>query len=1400
MKNKLKQPNNCSNISNFILEKVFLVNSKLLFNFKNIFSYQNIGIFLENYKIKKLSDINQKIIEEMKCKQDYYLETIIRNKQNLINENKFFELENIKFSKNGELVCPKNFDIIDEYSFSVLSKLLNINDNGIKKELFYGFNYGKIILIPEMSHSLNINNNYLIYVFSLNEDNSTNLNYKSEIILSFKTNNERNDFLNSSKEKNIFDFCLKNHSILLDKYKCQMYLMNEYKTEQLANSNLYNNKEENIKNKYLKLSIKICLEYLNIYKNNQLPYKTKEEKGYYLINKNYFDEICSILLFQEIKKQVEFESVNDNNLIERIIKRIDKSLIKEFQEINQDIINKKLNLESLYKLNISLFNNSQELYYYKNCFLINENLFNLLKELDNNIILKSKKIQCVIDNKQLILFIDTKIINIGHLNEKNEIEIDYLIHSKESKNSFILTEIFKGFKIKGFNYIKDYLSIGQINFTINNFPSKAMIYKLIEEKNSDKSKYRNMIEISEKLKSLIFLSIFQIKNYNNNLNLVKTDEKVILINPSFLINNYKYDKLKSLIEGNNEIKKLIKELDIYNFSNDSLIFNEIITKLDKNILEEINAYTSHPYSLSYSFISNPDNLILPNNKKIKIYREFIMINEKCFNHFKINFGFSSNNLDIIYDYKSGDILSIFDSNQNTILFGNIDSKNDFFNIQYILEYKEKYILKNELLKIKSNGIENYIYENTAFINTHKNNDFISPIFSSTNIIGYCLKYNLNIYNYDDYNKYEKFLNCDIFRKVLALSSYYNSLWKQMSENYNYNLDKKYYLIKKDFVLKIKKEINYESIKNIIDKYSINESENNITKSLLLSIKNIPLQTINNYLNQNIVKKLYNKEELEPNIIPINNVNEPNNLYMIYDSFEIINEKILNLFTEYISDRDSNYLECHISEGKIIVHYPLNFNGNKKEVSVIGSLNNDNIFIKEYILFYEKNERYNHMIKIKGNIRNFLNGFQPDNNNTQPIVKNQYIIIGTIIKFGNNNNVIKDDINNNFFINNVDNYPISLSEYNLDYKVNSPLIRDNFAYPPLVGLENIGATCYMNATLQCFCHIEKFINFFKYHKQIVDIVKIDRNKLSSSFKLLIEKLWPNNFVQSNRKNYYAPEEFKNKISKMNPLFQGVAANDAKDLVNFIIMTLHEELNKINKNNKNINNNTFLDQRDPQLMFNIFASNFMAENKSIISDLFYGINCNITNCGGCNTQTFNYQTYFFIVFPLEEVRKFKFGNQFYNFNYNNNFVDIYDCFNYDNKINSMSGDNSMYCNYCKNTCRSSMCTILTTGPEILILLLNRGKGKEFNVKINFYDKLDLTKYIQYKNTGCKYKLIGVITHMGESGMSGHFIAYCLDPISKYWYKYNDAIVTLVTDFQNEIINYAMPYLLFYQKELS
>ena len=148
-------------------------------------------------------------------------------------------------------------------------------------------------------------------------------------------------------------------------------------------------------------------------------------------------------------------------------------------------------------------------------------------------------------------------------------------------------------------------------------------------------------------------------------------------------------------------------------------------------------------------------------------------------------------------------------------------------------------------------------------------------------------------------------------------------------------------------------------------------------------------------------------------------------------------------------------------------------------------------------------------------------------------------------------------------------------------------------------------------------------------------------------------------------------------------------------------------------------------------------------------------------------------------------------------NSNMVDIYDCFDYNEKTEEFTGDNSMYCDFCKNTFPSTFKTILYNGPDVLIVVLNRGQGIQFKVKLKFDFQLNLFKYLENKNSGVIYELIGVVTHMGESGASGHFIATCKCFANGNWYQFNDDLVFPVSNFNEQLLNYAMPYILFFKK---
>ena len=250
--------------------------------------------------------------------------------------------------------------------------------------------------------------------------------------------------------------------------------------------------------------------------------------------------------------------------------------------------------------------------------------------------------------------------------------------------------------------------------------------------------------------------------------------------------------------------------------------------------------------------------------------------------------------------------------------------------------------------------------------------------------------------------------------------------------------------------------------------------------------------------------------------------------------------------------------------------------------------------------------------------------------------------------------------------------------------------------------------------------------------------------------------------------------------MNPLFKGIAANDPKDLILFLLEKMHNELNKpinnIPDNNKVPNSSNFIE------VYKDFVYWFENKNKSIISDEFYFFTNNISTCQYCGTQIHNTQSNNILFFPLEEVRKYK--------NYKHNNVAIKDCFDYYGKKEIYP---SFYCNSCKQNYQAISQTQIIRAPKTLIMNFNRGKGIEFNVNVIFEDYLNLRKYVCDNNSPYYYELTGVICHFGSNDMGGHFIAYCKNCNNCEWYKYNDQIVTKCSF--NEVKGTGLPYVLFY-----
>ena len=345
-------------------------------------------------------------------------------------------------------------------------------------------------------------------------------------------------------------------------------------------------------------------------------------------------------------------------------------------------------------------------------------------------------------------------------------------------------------------------------------------------------------------------------------------------------------------------------------------------------------------------------------------------------------------------------------------------------------------------------------------------------------------------------------------------------------------------------------------------------------------------------------------------------------------------------------------------------------------------------------------------------------------------------------------------------------------------------------PILIGLNNIGATCYMNASLQCFSNSKKLTEYFLKHYQ-----KDPKNIMANEYYEVLKNLWN----RDNNKNAYSPNSFKDVLSKENPLFAGIAANDSKDLINFLLERFHQELNVVSNLN-NINNDTNInqpDQTNEQLMLKLFLDEFKEKFNSIISTLFYGILETKSQCQGCNVIKFNFQVYSFLEFPLEQVNQYFFNKgkrPLLTAEGKNPDVDLYECFEYNGKIDLMTGENQMFCNQCNKLCNAYYSTILYSGSNYLIINLNRGKGAVYECNVIFPEQLNLFNFFNFKQGITVYELYAVICHLGPSSMSGHFVAYCRNRIDNKWYLYNDAIVSLCTKPQQ--YTDGMPYILFYK----
>ena len=359
---------------------------------------------------------------------------------------------------------------------------------------------------------------------------------------------------------------------------------------------------------------------------------------------------------------------------------------------------------------------------------------------------------------------------------------------------------------------------------------------------------------------------------------------------------------------------------------------------------------------------------------------------------------------------------------------------------------------------------------------------------------------------------------------------------------------------------------------------------------------------------------------------------------------------------------------------------------------------------------------------------------------------------------------------------------------------------------------------MNATLQCLLHVSELIVYFikefpndqqtlnQINKNIPsggDISRVFYNlvtgvcdepkNMTNSKKNLKPQTNVNkkkssnifngfsaNLFSKDNNDTFSPKEFKIRLGLHNPQFKAFEANDSKDLILYLLQTLHEEMNYFG--DKKIRLNYYPNQYDMFNTYQHFYTTYNSNNFSKISLLFYGAYIHTTICKKCNLKLYNFNKFELISFSMCF--------------YNNKEFNIMKGFEDNSKTGLLTGDNKFLCNNCKGLQDAETTCQIFEPPNKLLINIDYGKNKKYQPSsIKFDEEIDITPFIASNlNMSFKYRIIGVCTHYGHSGRYGHYVAFCRHREEKVWYEFNDSIVSKCN--QKDIYR-GSPYLLLYER---
>ena len=336
---------------------------------------------------------------------------------------------------------------------------------------------------------------------------------------------------------------------------------------------------------------------------------------------------------------------------------------------------------------------------------------------------------------------------------------------------------------------------------------------------------------------------------------------------------------------------------------------------------------------------------------------------------------------------------------------------------------------------------------------------------------------------------------------------------------------------------------------------------------------------------------------------------------------------------------------------------------------------------------------------------------------------------------------------------------------------------------VIGLKNLGNTCFLNSSLQCLSATIPLTDYFLGYDYRSEINKNNflgtGGKLVTDYAELIKQMWLGN------KSVVEPVDFKKQLQTFAPQFQGYHQHDAQELLAFLLDGIHEDLNRVKER-------PYVEDRDCDGSNDEVDAvenwkNYLRRNKSLIVDMFQGQLRNTCKCLKCGHVNIRFEPFMYLSLPITKACK-----------------SIDDCMDLYLKEDVLKGADQYYCEKCKEHVDGTKKQDIWMLPPVLIVHLKRFKyndygkvGSKNDASIQYpVVEWDLKSRVKSaRGVYPKYDLYAVSNHMGVLG-GGHYTAHTLNRFDDTWYEFNDSSYRPVDESIHKRL-FKSSYVLFYNR---